>query len=310
MDTGVSGRGREGERRRFTDVRAGLYLLLLMGACAGATAQTATVRYANDFFAGTDVYFTQGIYVGVDGPRRGFFLGQEGSTPTDLSDPGLRPRDHPYAGTLYGGMRGRLWGDRAPEGRTWTYDVLLGLIGPAAKGEEQQTAIHRAIDDEVPLGWRHQVGNALLLDVGLGLRQNLLDRRHLALDALADARLGTFRTRLGAGAEVRAGWAGVVGFAKARTFLVGYDASLQGGLGRRDAHAFTFGEVRHVRGRLELGVRVRVGRLGLSYGRAFETRSFVGARRHGWGTVGLTVLAKAAPRSLVAVAGERWYREW
>lgn len=145
----------------------------LATACAiavacGADAQTLTLRYANDYFAAADQYFTQGIYLGVDGER-------------------------PYAGTFYLGAR--TWRHPSPQ-QTWTFDALLGVIGPAALGEEQQSGIHRAIEDKIPMGWRHQIQNGCLLDVGAGFRQNLLSCPRVAADVTAEARLGTFRTRL------------------------------------------------------------------------------------------------------------------
>ena len=274
-------------------------------ATTATSAQTVTLRYANDYFAATDYYFTQGTYLGLDGERWGVFVGQEGFTPTDLSDPNIRPLDRPYAGTFYVGARARRG--------AFTYDALLGVIGPAALGEEQQSGIHRAIDDEIPQGWRHQIRNGLLLDVGVGFRQNLLHRRHFATDVEAEGRVGTFKTRLSAGAEVRAGWPWLVGFATARTAVPLHDASLQGALlSRARPHAFDFGEVRRLVGRAQLGFRVRLGgRFVFNYARTFATREFDGARRHGWGEVGITLLATARRHgSLIKEAWGEDFRRW
>ena len=241
----------------------------------------------------------------MDAERWGVFAGQEGFTPTDLSDPEVRPADRPYAGTFYLGARARRG--------AWTYDGLLGLIGPAALGEEQQSGIHRAIEDEIPMGWRHQIRNGLLLDVGVGFRQNLTRRPHFAADLDAGARLGTFRTRLSGGAEVRAGWPWLAAFGSVHVYVPLYDASLQGTLlGRASPHEFDFAEVRHLVGRARLGVRVRFGpRVTFVYSRTFATREFAGARRHAWGTVGLQVLAKARRRtSTVATAYAEDFRSW
>ena len=275
-----------------------------------AGAQTLTLAYANDYFAATDHYYTQGVFLDVDFARWGLFVGQEGFTPTELSDADIRPLDRPYAGTLYVGARGGLW--RGPEsgpawgrGGAWRYEALLGLIGPAALGEEQQTGIHRAIEDEIPLGWRHQIRNGLLLDAELGFRQNLLTRPHIAADAGASARLGTFRTRLTAEAGLRLGWPWLVGFARGRTWAVGHDATLRGNvLGSRSPHTFRYRELRPVVGRLGLGVRARVGRAVVSYERTWQTREFAGALRHGWGAVSVRLYARAVGRRSLLKAPE------
>ena len=241
----------------------------------------------------------------MDAERWGVFAGQEGFTPTDLSDPEVRPADRPYAGTFYLGARARRG--------AWTYDGLLGLIGPAALGEEQQSGIHRAIEDEIPMGWRHQIRNGLLLDVGVSFRQNLQRRRRFAMDLDAGARLGTFRTRVSAGGEVRAGWPWLAVFAAAHAYVPLYAASLQGTLfGRASPHEFDFAEVRHVVGRARLGFRARLGpRVTFVYSRTFATREFDGARRHAWGAVGVQVLAKARRgASVVAHAYAEDFRAW
>lgn len=277
-------------------------VLTALTVAAGASAQTITVRYANDYFAATDYYYTQGIHVEVDFARWGLFVGQEGFTPTDLSDPDVRPRDRPYAGTFYLGTRGELWRDGGGlppwlQHGTWRYEALLGLIGPAALAEEQQTGIHRAIEDEIPRGWRHQIRNGLLLDAELGFRQNLFSRPHLATDGLLTARLGTFRTRLTAESEVRAGWRWGVGFARLQTWVPLRDASLQGNLiGASSIHTFRYGQLRPVVGRIGLGFRVRLNRFLLAYERTWQSREFDGARRHGWGALSIRVNARALGR--------------
>ncbi len=189
-------------------------------------------------------------------------------------------------------MRGRFAERRqSPNARRqWTYEALLGVIGPQARGEQQQRSIHRWIDDEAPMGWRYQIANDVLADVSVGFRQNLLHLAHLAVDAEAEARLGTFRTRLAGGAEARLGWPSLVAVVAPRVITPFHDATLQGGFLSDSPYTLPSSGIVPVVGRLEVGVQGRIGNWVLNYARTFETREIRAGRRHGWGALGVSVL--------------------
>ncbi len=288
--------------------------LLAAGSAAGQTATEATLispttaavpadrplfvlRYANDYFTASDYYFTQGIYASYGTAHRTFFIGQEGYTPTSIADPEVRWGDRPYAGTLYGGIRGRFAErpQRYPPKlgkREWTYEALAGIIGPQAKGEQQQRYIHRLIDDEAPMGWRYQIANDVLADVTVGFRQNLLLLSHLAVDVEAEARLGTFRTRLAGGGELRVGWPFLAAVIAPRIITPFHDATLQGGFFSESQYRLRYKEIDHLIGRLDLGLQARIGNWILSYSRTFDSQEITTGRRHGWGTLGVSVLMR------------------
>ncbi len=247
------------------------------------------LRYANDYFAATDYYFTQGIYASYGTSKLSFFAGQEGYTPTSIADPELRWGDRPYAGTLYVGVRGRFAERHQRPNQQWTYEALLGIIGPQAKGEEQQRSIHRFINDEAPMGWRYQIGNDVLADVSVGFRQNLVQRPHLSVDAEAEARLGTFRTRLSAGGEARFGWPFLAAFVAPQVLLPFHDATLQGGVFSESPYTLGYREVDPVVGRMDVGIQGRIGNWVIHYSRTFQTREIKAGRNHGWGALGVAV---------------------
>jgi len=90
--------------------------------------------------------------------RIGFALGQSIFTPEDIAATELQENDRPYAGWLYGGVsliskweKDRDYFDNL--------EINVGVVGPAAQGEDTQTFVHRLKDVQLPNGWDNQLKN-------------------------------------------------------------------------------------------------------------------------------------------------------
>jgi hypothetical protein len=129
----------------------------------------------NDKWAHSDRYYTNGIKFGVGVPfdllqvpaaevlRRldpdgaadvqvGLFLGQNMYTPRDITVAAPQPNDRPWQAWLYlGGVAQRVRGNRLD-----TVELDVGVVGPAALGEQVQKAWHRLVDAREPRGWDNQ----------------------------------------------------------------------------------------------------------------------------------------------------------
>lgn len=149
------------------------------------TAQTKEKRiglYAsidNDYFTGTDVYYTHGVDAGIlINPKATtkknkyyhIILSQDIYTPSSLSDKNIRHNDYPYAGLLIA-QGGKTKYNQHKNSRLQHY-IDLGIMGPNAKGQEVQTWFHKIIDDELPQGWEHQVKTKIIVNYG-----NFYERR-------------------------------------------------------------------------------------------------------------------------------------
>ena len=84
-----------------------------------------------------------------------YSLGQNMYTPRDIATTSPDPADRPYAGFLYGAV-----------GLTSSHaeymddvELTLGVVGPAALGEEVQTLVHQALNLQEPNGWDSQLKN-------------------------------------------------------------------------------------------------------------------------------------------------------
>ena len=288
-----------------------------------------TYTYANDFFFGTDYYFTQGMTLDVVSPAlarspanhllpagpagstryHGIGLRYDGFTPLRIEDDFIRVGDRPYAAYLYASLY-RVSNRPAQKQRlTGTLDV--GFIGPAAGGKFVQTKLHELTHNAVPRGWDYQIRNDAVLGYRLAYEKQLAARPGAAeFIGTTEAALSTLSTYASVGGLLRAGRfspyfanLGVAGpsrragqrrwqcYAQATLEgrLVGYDATLQGGVFNRSSpYVLAASEVSHA-------VLHSTGSLVLAHDglrftatAAYVGPTFAGGRAHRWGTLGLT----------------------
>ncbi|GAB2945988.1 hypothetical protein GCM10027048_08860 [Hymenobacter coalescens] len=288
-----------------------------------STDRLVAYRLANDAYFKTDYYFTQGMLGMVVHPALrhlpgarllrlggaalvqhfGLRLSYDGFTPLRIQDAFIRRGDRPYAAYLHLELL-RAATDRARR-RRLTTALGLGVIGPAAGAKGFQTKLHRALGAPTPRGWDYQIRNDLVLSYTARLEQQLTALGRAAeLIGGGTAVLGTLRTYAAADARLRVGlfqpyfdhlgvaaqvnrggqrrWQ-LYAAAWAEGRLVGYDATLQGGLLRRDnPYELPPGAVRRT-------VLRGTGTLGLGYAGLRLEASAVqvspemrGGRRHRW----------------------------
>jgi len=231
-------------------VRRAVLAAAVLGA-AVATARAAddslgtfTFQNENDFFAGTDRHYSQGIRLSYlatarvtpewvrrlpDIPaiieagrgrradrRLGFVVGQSMFTPQDTDQPTLIASDRPYAGWLY--LGGSLQTRYRDDSGITRLDILafeLGVVGPAAHAEYVQNRWHELIRSNRVNGWENQLHNepAFLLAFERKWRSPVLrldrgrGRLALGIDAIPHVGLtgGTLHTYAAAGLTIRFG---------------------------------------------------------------------------------------------------------
>lgn len=84
-----------------------------------------------------------------------YSIGQNLFAPADIERRQPDPKDRPYAGFLYGSAGYVTVVDDYID----SAEVTLGIVGPAAFGEQTQDFVHDVVDTRDPSGWDHQLEN-------------------------------------------------------------------------------------------------------------------------------------------------------
>ena len=280
-------------------------------------------HYDNDYFTATDQYYTQGYNFEVVKPalrknpltkllikvkdshvRYGLALEHFGFTPTTLGSDAILVGDRPFAACILL----KTFTISTDTVRRVRISSLLstGIMGPVAFGYEMQAAIHRLIHGVEPHGWQHQIHNDAILNYNFNYEKQLYAYRHaLSVSANAQAQVGTFVDRLQTGFVVMAGrfdspFGTTAGnrrlplqlyiYAQPLVSVVGYDATLQGGLFNRSSpYVIPADQVARTTFQANYGAVLRYKKLYLEYYQSALTREFATGMPHRWGGIKIGV---------------------
>ncbi|GAB4035908.1 lipid A deacylase LpxR family protein [Spirosoma jeollabukense] len=281
------------------------------------------LHYDNDYFTATDYYYTQGYNVEVVNPalrknpltkllikatgnqvQYGLAFEHFGFTPTIIQSDAILVGDRPFAGCI---LLKTFSISTDTVRRIRVASVLsTGMIGPVAFAGDMQAAIHRLINGVEPHGWQYQIRNDVILNYALNFEKQLYAYRHaLSISANAQAQVGTFADRLQTGFVVMAGRFDspfrrtpanrrlpfqLYAYAQPLISLVGYDASLQGGLFNRSSpYVISANQLTRTTLQANIGAVFRYRNLYLEYYQSLLTREFDTGMPHRWGGVKIGV---------------------
>lgn len=191
-------------------------------------------------------------YWGAGTNHYGISLVQNMYTPSTTKTGGILYDDRPYAAYLYLGSF-KITNDPIHKFRQ-TSELDLGIIGPWSFGEWVQRSFHNTVPtNNEPLGWEFQVQNDIVVNYNAVLEKGIWNTRAMDFNLVSSASLGTLYTNVSGGFSFRTGWmnpyfanlgiakraslqrAGLrksqfIFFIKGSGKLIGYDATLEGGL--------------------------------------------------------------------------------
>lgn len=286
-------------------------------------AHRLALTFSNDIFFALDYYFTQGIalhwvspglarspvnYLLPKGPAgsirsHGMSLRYNLFTPLVIEDAVIRRGDRPY--TTYGYVSLYRASNQAARRQRLTTALEIGYLGPDAGGKALQTKVHSLLHYSLPRGWQYQLRSAAVLGYRASFEKQVFAAgRSTELIGQVEASLGTLYTYAQAGLRVRVGrftpyFADVDPASLARrwhcygeaTFtdrLVGYDATLQGGvLAHDNPYVLPARAVRRAVLHGSGGLVVTHGGLSLTATAALVAPEFAGGRWHPWGVLGV-----------------------
>lgn len=271
----------------------------------------ARITYENDLFAGTDRYYTQGIYATVVFPAleklpvywltirpknnrivHGLAVQHNAFTPTSVSDTSLRTGDQPYASSLT--LQLYSIATNADRKQRITSTITAGIIGRAAGGEWLQKNIHKLTDNYEPRGWHHQVANDVALNYGVYYERNLLSVGKIAaINGTGNVNAGTLNTSAGIGAQLMLGYFKPLFsdadlsskfsfniYAHPQVVLVGYNGHLQGGLLSKSEYTVPASGINRLLILNKYGVVMNFGKLLVEYYYNYSTPTFKNAGSH------------------------------
>ena len=284
------------------------------------------LNYDNDFFSATDRYYTQGINLTIIHPviryspiskalvalnkkalnYYGLIVTQDCFTPRSIRYDTINYLERPYAATFF--VSHFLTSINSSKKTLLQTQIDLGVIGPCAKCEDEQKAIHKALLNIRPLGWENQVKTDLIVNYKVKFEKGILIKKNIEFVANSTLRIGTLYSDLGLGLFTRIGFFSpyfndlglqknavknkfkLYGVFKLNSKLVGYNATLQGGLFNTKS-VLTVSENRINRLVIEglAGVVVAYKRVSLEYSKTLLTPEFDGGLFHGWGKCVITV---------------------
>lgn len=284
-------------------------------------------NYDNDYFSATDRYYTQGICIEWIAPviQRSFVgkvlrhpkelttlyygvaLERDGFTPASIRRDSIYYGERPYAGTMFLSHFIIALNNKK---RFKLFSRLdLGIIGPVVGGKEEQTGIHRAIGNLEPLGWQYQIANDAIINYIFQYEKSFISLKYAEVIGLSQVRAGTLYDDAGAGLMLRTGllssYFDNIGLsrqnpqrtiqcyavAKGNGKIVGYNATLQGGMFNRSSiYKIPSSDLSRLVATGSYGVVIAYKNVSLEYVRAFISPEFKGGLPHGWGHCNIAVV--------------------
>ncbi|WP_452220726.1 lipid A deacylase LpxR family protein [Lacinutrix salivirga] len=274
-------------------------------------------NYENDYFAATDENYTQGynfelvlkslaknpINVVFLKPKHstikyGLSLEHIGFTPNDYESEDIQFGDRPFAAAIM--LKSFIISSNFENKSRFTSSLNIGIIGPGAFGEEMQVGIHKATGNKIPKGWKHQIKNDVVINYEIGFEKQLYKNNNLfSLQAHSNLKLGTLFTNASVGFNATLGIINtpfsisnstkhfkVYAYFQPIATLVGYDATLQGGVfNTKSPYTIASSDITRFTAQYNYGLVLKTRTLYFEYSRSAITREFTTGSSAKWGGI-------------------------
>lgn len=280
------------------------------------------INYDNDLFFATDKNYTQGISFELMLPsirmnplnylfykpelsviRYGLVIEHNSFTPHRYNLQEIQYRDRPFASTLT--FKSFLIATDTLKASRLTSSLNIGVIGPAAFGDEIQTAIHEITGSLMPKGWKNQIKNDAVFNYEIGYEKQLLKYRNLfSLQTNVNGELGTLLTNASVGfntafgiinapfssTTMRNSFALYI-YAQPLINIIGYDATLQGGLfNRKSPYTISSERIERFTGQLNFGIVLKLKSLYIEYLSTILTKNISTGTASKWAGINLGII--------------------
>jgi hypothetical protein len=232
-------------------------------------------------------------------PQAGVSINLFGYTPTSIASDSVLYGDRPFNSNIT--FKTFLIQKDAVHHQQVSTAISIGIMGPWALGYEIQYGIHKWLNNPLPHGWQYQIQNDVIINYQVNYEKQLVSAgNNFLLNATGEARLGTLNNRVSGGFNFMGGSfnkrylpsgkrkAEYYFYAQGRANVIGYDASLQGGLFNRNSpYTIAAKDVSRLSFQADAGVIVNFKKLYLSYTQSFLTKEFRTGKYHRWGGISI-----------------------
>ncbi|MES2513083.1 MAG: lipid A deacylase LpxR family protein [Bacteroidota bacterium] len=285
------------------------------------------LKYDNDFFSATDRYYTQGIQLSIIHrvikysplsyaliPLKkgsvnyyGLHFEQDCFTPKSIRYDTLNYLERPFSAVFF--VSHTLNSLNPEKQMALKTELDLGVIGPCARCEDEQKAIHRSLLNIQPLGWENQIKTDYIVNYNLKFEKGIRMKKNRELVGHTALRVGTLYTDISAGLTARLGFLSpyfsnlgmdrysiyrksnfqFYGILKGNVRAVAYNATLQGGMFNRES-VYTISDSRVTRIVIEgmAGFVFTYKRIGLEYSKFYLSKEFKEGLEQHWGRCVIT----------------------
>jgi len=274
-------------------------------------------NYDNDYFSGTDENYTQGYSFELVAPfleknpanylfltpnnsetKYGLAIEHIGFTAPDIGSPEIQFGEHPFAAAIM--LKSFVITTDTLAKSRLTSSLNLGLIGPGAFGKEMQVEIHKITGNTIPRGWRNQIKNDVVINYEIAYEKQLFRAGdYVSLQSNSSAKVGTLFTNASFGLNTNIGLINsaflannrnskfqLYGYSQVLGNVIGYDATLQGGIFNKDSpYIIPSNEITRLTGQFNYGIILKTKTLYFEYSRTVLTREFESGSPTKWGGI-------------------------
>lgn len=273
-------------------------------------------QWSNDFMHQTDQYFSNGFLFEyynsifkhnpfnfillptfkVKSSFDGITLMQDLYTPTELTDTIKQKADRPFAAYVLLGFK-RITYSRKYKLKL-SSEIQFGIIGESAMGEEIQNGIHDLLPTSSWVyGWANQIRDDFCINYFVEAEKNITSNNWIELNWVASFKLGSPFTYLDGGLSFRIGKFdknylrnfefysnsfGLYLFGDIRGKIVGYNATLQGGL-FNNSSIYTIDNINHYLLDIVTGIAYSSNSFKIEIAQHYLSKEYEKAKVHRWG---------------------------
>ncbi len=278
-------------------------------------------HYDNDYFTKTDQYYTQGVTLEYAHPSiskfftssilikprntditYGFRFDNFGYTPTTIRSDTILHGDRPFCGDMSVSTFAIAVDTIRQQIISSTF--IIGLMGEGAGGKEFQTTIHKWTGNHLPQGWQYQIRNDIILNYQLTYEKKVFSYKNaFLLDAASAITLGAHNDKVTGGYNIMVGnfnnrFTSIATtkpirkkvqyyfYTKLVGAIVGYDATLQGGLFNKNSpYTIPSSDLNRFTLQNDYGFVVCFKELYMEYTQSYLTKEFSTGFDHRWGGI-------------------------